>query len=383
MLDSLLDEQEDFSSQTSMDAEGLNTPCSSYLCLGFEKQEQQILELYESNHMPHALIFSGPKGIGKSTFAYRVARFLLKNGIKGDNNQQDSLFGDALPSEPVTSLDVSKDDPVFAKIAAGGHSDFLAIERQIDPRKGTLKAALDVDTIRKVTPFLRMTASDGGWRVVIIDDADTMNRNSQNALLKILEEPPKNTILILITHRIGAMIPTIRSRCRTINFKPLSNENMDILLNKVTGNDLSNDDKAMILSMAEGQISKAIDLYEQEGLEIFTQLLSITSKWPDIHWTDVHHLADQLGRRGQENAYDAFEQSFLWLVNTLTIAKAKNITNLNAPLNQGVFTSMMAHYSLEKWLGICEELNQHFKQAKFANLNKAQAVLRAFSYLKA
>lgn len=380
MLDSSL-EEDGFT--TGVAGEGLDEPRHSNTCLGFDAQEKQILNLYESGQMPHALIFSGPQGIGKSTFAYRVARFLLKNGLKNNDNDQGGLFGETLPSEPLTSLDVNNDDPTFTQVAAGGHSDLLTIERQIDAKKGTRKANLDVDTARKVAPFLRMTASNGGWRVVIIDDADTMNRNAQNALLKILEEPPKNTLLILITHRLGAMIPTIRSRCRTINCQPLSEEHMKTLLNKVAGSTLSNDEENMILSMSAGQIGKAIDLYEQGGLEVLTELLAVFSNWPNFPWVTIHQMADNIGRAGQDNAYQAFEQSFLWLTETMTLAKAKNITSLDKPLNSGVFASMMAHYSLEQWLNICENLKQHFYQARFSNLDKRQAVLRAFAHLSA
>lgn len=383
MLDSLLDN--DFEDNghgfIAAVAEGLKDPRYSDFCIGHQNVEQQILDLYESGQMPHALIFSGPRGIGKATFAYRVGRFLLKQGLK--NSDQGGLFGEALPSEPLTTLDVANDDPVFSKIAAGGHPDFITIERAIDPKKGTRKAALDVDTARKVTPFLRMTSSEGGWRVVIIDDADTMNRNAQNALLKILEEPPKNTILILIAHRIGAMIPTIRSRCRTINFQSLNESHMDQLLDKVAGSALSGDEKAMIMAMAEGQIGKAIDLYENDGLETLQSLIKLCAAWPELPWVEIHHMADQIGRAGQENAYKAFEQSFLWMTSTMTFAKAKGQSALQKPLNQGVFASMMAHYSLEQWLNICENLKEHFERARYANLDKRQAVLAAFSYLDA
>jgi len=383
MLDSLLDDdyEQNSESYNITPLEGLKEPRHSDVCLGHQNIEKQILDLYHNGQMPHAVIFSGPRGIGKSTFAFRTARFLLKHGLKDSN--QGGLFGDALPTEPLTTLDVAKDDPVFSKIAAGGHPDLITIERAIDPRKGTIKEALDVDTARKVTPFLRMTPSEGGWRVVIIDDADTMNRNAQNALLKILEEPPKNTLLILIAHRIGAMIPTIRSRCRTMTFQSLSHTDMDKLLDKVAGAALSGDQKAMIMAMAEGQIGKAIDLYENEGLETLQSLIALCASWPDMPWVDIHHLADQIGRAGQENAYMAFEQFFLWMTSTMTFAKAKGENALQKPLYQGVFSSMMAHYSLEQWLNICENLKEHFERARYANLDKRQAVLAAFSYLDA
>jgi len=139
----------------------------------------------------------------------------------------------------------------------------------------------------------------------------------------------------------------------------------------------------MILSMSDGQIGKAIDLYEQGGLDILSQLIALLSAWPNYDWVAVHHLADQIGRAGQEASYKAFEESFLWAVQTMTLANAKNQSQLDKPLHQGVFASMMAHYSLEQWLDICENLKQHFNQARFANLDKRQAVIAAFSHLSA
>ena len=137
--------------------------------VGHEDCQRKLIDLINSGAMPHALILAGPQGIGKSTFAFRAARFLFKNGTT--DSDQDSLFGGDAPTE-VTSLTVAPDDPIFTKVASGGHPDLLVIERPMDIRKNTQKAHVDVDTARKVAPFLRMTSADGGWRVVIIDDAE-------------------------------------------------------------------------------------------------------------------------------------------------------------------------------------------------------------------
>ena len=178
------------------DPEKLNDPQSMSFCLGHEAQEKLFLDLFEQNAMPHAMIFSGSKGIGKSTMAFRLARFLFKYGHK--NQEEESLFGGEELGQNFTSLDIPDHDPVFSRVASGGHADFLHIRRHYDATKGKLDATLKVEALRTIEPFLRKTSSDGGWRVVIVDDADTMNRNAQNAILKILEEPPQNVLIILI-----------------------------------------------------------------------------------------------------------------------------------------------------------------------------------------
>lgn len=163
-------------------------------CIGHETLEQHLLSAISDGKVPHGLMFTGIKGIGKATFAHRLAKFLLTHDKGGLNDDAGAgLFGDALP-EPefsYTSLDTDPEATDVKLYLASAHPDALTVERPYDDAKDRYKDAIDVESVRKIEPFLRMTASDGGWRIVVIDDADTMNRNSQNALLKILEEPPK------------------------------------------------------------------------------------------------------------------------------------------------------------------------------------------------
>ncbi len=355
--------------------EGLVTPRLSNFFVGHGNCEKKLVNLINSGAMPHALIFAGPQGIGKSTFAFRAARCLFKNGTT--DSAQDSLFGSDAPAE-VTSLTVAQDDPVFTKVASGGHPDLLVIERPMDVRKNTQKAHVDVDTARKVAPFLRMTSADGGWRVVIIDDADTMNRNAQNALLKILEEPPSNTVLMLVCHRLGAMIPTIRSRCRVLHFNPLDEAELDALMTRQVGASLSTQDKQIVRFLSQGSMSKTQQLIDNGGIEMAHKVLGMMESWPNFNFVDVHHLADQSGRAGQESNFDTIESVFKTVFETLVFAKAKGEGSLTDLLSNNVFSTLLNHYSLEGLTEICDKLREHFATARFSNLDKRQAVLGAF-----
>jgi DNA polymerase-3 subunit delta' len=363
---------------SSAEPEGLDEARHSTLSLGHQAVEQKLLDLINSGAMPHAIIFSGQGGIGKSTMAFRLARYMLKHGTP--DAAQDSLFGDAPAA--ATSLDVAKDDPTFAKVAAGGHPDFLSIERPLDPKKGTAKKNLDVETARKVAPFLRMTSSNGGWRVVIIDDADSMNRNAQNALLKILEEPPKDALLILVCHRLGAMIPTIRSRCRVMHFDPLDADTFAQLMDREIGNTLSTDEKALLNSLSNGSIGTAKKIIDTKGLETAQSVLNILDSWPNFNKVDIHHLSDQAGRAGNDNAFKNIERLFLQLTEQIIFTKARNRPQLNAPFDKPAYTTMLNDYDLQKWLEIFDTLKAHFDQAQFANLDKRLAIILAFNLLK-
>ena len=377
----LEEEQEDdiFGSYEPEEPDGLQPPRYSTLCLGHEQVEIKLLDLINSGNMPHAVIFLGPVGIGKSTMAFRLARYLLKHGTA--DSAQDSLFGDA-PLE-ATSLDVVANDPVFTKVAAGGHPDLLTLEYSLEPKKVGKQADIDVYTARKVAPFLRMTSADGGWRVVIIDNADRLNRNAQNALLKILEEPPSNALLILVTHRLGAMIPTIRSRCRTINFEPLKEDALSQLMQQEIGNTISRDDQALLSAITGGSMGLAQKFVETGGLETTQTILGLLERWPDFNKVEIHHLAESVGRQGQDAAFDNIELVFLWIAEQIIFAKAKGEGGTpSAPLDKGFITSMRNTYTLPQWLEIFENLKAHFAQARFSNLDKKQAVLHAFNLIK-
>ena len=252
----------------------------------------------------------------------------------------------------------------------------------MDERKGIQKSNINVETARKVAPFLRMTSADGGWRVVIIDDADTMNRNAQNALLKILEEPPSNALLILVTHRLGAMIPTIRSRCHVLNFAPLDEAELSMLMHKEVGNSLNKDDMALLNFMAEGSIGRAQSIIQSSGLETAQKVLSIFETAPKFNWVDIHSLSDQAGKAGQDKAFKNMGAIFARVYEALTFAKARGQDSLPAPINHNVYKEMLARYSLEELTNLYDEIKAHFNQAEFANLDKRQAVIGAFNIIK-
>ncbi len=371
-----LEEEYDVDDFHSEAPEGLKEPRHSTFFIGHDDAEQEAISLINSGAMPHAIILSGLEGIGKSTFAFRLARAMLKHGL---SDNQDSMFDDA-PAE-LTSLDVAFDDPIFSKVAAGGHPDFLTIERPIDPKKDTRKNNIDVETARKVAPFLRKTASDGGWRVVLIDDANTMNRNAQNAILKILEEPPKNTLLILVTHRLGAMIPTIRSRCRVLNFKPLDNETLTQLMQKEVGSSLNAYDTDILNFLAQGSIGLAHDILQSEGIETAKKIFSLFEQYPDFDWVAIHHLSDQVGRAGQEKTFKNIAHIFNSIFESLCFAKAREQNNLPAPLDAKVYKMLLSRYGLEELAQKHEEVKNHFNQVNFANLDKRQGILAAFNII--
>ena len=176
---------------------------------GHEPAEKELLSAFASGRLPHGLLITGPHGVGKATLAFRFARFLLSQGAAPSAG---GLFAPAVPS----SLALPPEHPVFRRVASSGHADLLTVERGIDPKRKRERTEIVVDDTRAIAAFLRLTPAEGGWRIVVVDTADEMNRNAANAVLKILEEPPSRALLILVSDNPGRLLPTIRSRCRRL-----------------------------------------------------------------------------------------------------------------------------------------------------------------------
>ncbi len=355
--------------------EGLSDPRHSTFCIGHESQEKLFLELHKKKVMPHALIFSGLEGIGKTTMAFRLARFLLKHG-KDDAADAGLFGGDALPQE-ITSLDVSADDPVFARVASGGHADLLHIARHYDDAKGKLDKALKVEALRKIEPFLRKTSSEGGWRIVLIEDADTMNRSAQNAILKILEEPPANVLIVLVAHRPGMLIPTIRSRARVIPFEPLSAENMQDLL-KRQGVSLSIGDMDALADISEGSIGQALKYAEEGGLDMLTKVLGYLDQAPNYNWEEIHKLANSLGVAAQDKEYRLFTEMMQWVFRKMLFLKSRGHSALPSYMDKDGARHIYTQYSIEKLVDVTDALKNHFDRIEYANLDRRDAVRSAF-----
>ncbi|MET0469591.1 MAG: DNA polymerase III subunit delta', partial [Xanthobacteraceae bacterium] len=194
------------------DAEGVEprAPRETTVLHGHAEAERALLEAYRGRRFHHAWLIAGPAGIGKATLAYRMARFVLAHPDPRTPAVQRA-----------TSLHVDTDHPVARRIAAQAHGDLLVLERTVNEKTNKLRQDIQVDDVRRTVTFFGSTAGEGGWRVAIVDAVDELNREGANALLKILEEPPRRAVLLLVSHSAARVLPTIRSRCRLLALRPL------------------------------------------------------------------------------------------------------------------------------------------------------------------
>ncbi|HEX3916018.1 MAG TPA: DNA polymerase III subunit delta' [Caulobacteraceae bacterium] len=258
----------------------LALPRDVALLEGHEGPERAFLDALERGRLHHAWLLVGPEGVGKATFAYRAARRLLG----------------ARPEPAYGVLGADPEDPVFRQVAGRAHPDLMVLER--DDPDAKARKSIPVDEARALPEFFSKSPGRAAYRVAIIDTADDLNPNAANAVLKTLEEPPERGVLFLISHRPGALLPTIRSRCRRLAFSPPPAELVAPWV--AAQGDMSLEDALRCLAMARGGPGRALRLAASKALDIDDAARELVDRLPAVDRSAAQALAD--GFRGAEGA---------------------------------------------------------------------------------
>jgi DNA polymerase III subunit delta' len=249
---------------------------------GHREAEASLLNAYRSGRIPHAWLIGGAAGIGKATLAYRMARFVLahRNPLSSEVQDAETLFVD--PS-----------DPVARHVAAGAHGGLLTLERTLND-KGVLRTVITVDETRETIPFFGSTAAVEGWRVCIVDTVDELNPNAANALLKVLEEPPRQSLFLLVSHAPARVLPTILSRCRKLPLRPLATD--DVIRAAAQAAQISVDDPALTeaAEAAEGSVARALTLLGGDALKLQQRTAALLASLPRVDPRELHALGEAL-----------------------------------------------------------------------------------------
>ncbi|HEY4775546.1 MAG TPA: DNA polymerase III subunit delta' [Xanthobacteraceae bacterium] len=262
------------------------------LC-GHCEAEQALLGAYRSTRMPHAWLIGGPPGIGKATLAYRMARFVLAHPDPG-----------APAVRAAQSLAVAPEHPVARRVAALAHGDLLALERT-EGESGALRTVITVDQVRRTVAFFGSTAGEGGWRVCVVDSADELKYpEASNALLKMLEEPPRRALFLIVSHAPGRLLATIRSRCRRLMLRPLAVE--DVIEAAAAALAVEADaDLRRAAALADGSVARAIKLCDPTSFALRERLAGLLDRLPHSDPRELHALGDSLSR-AHEGAFETF-----------------------------------------------------------------------------
>ena len=322
--------------------EGFAHPRETHALLGQEAALGRVARALRSGRVPSAWLITGAPGIGKATLAYRIARYLLAYGAT-DKGPED--------------LSVPEDQTTARQVAAGSHPGLLVLKRAINPKTGKLMTVLAVDEIRRLANFFGMTSGAGGWRVAIVDTADDMNDNAANALLKMLEEPPGDAMLLLLSNTPGRLLPTIRSRCQRLELRPLD----DASLQKMLARELpetSAAERAALARLSGGSIGAALTLAAGDGAALAQEADRLIDQAREPDLLALLTLGEKLWR-----IRDGLEQFGEFLTQSLS-------DRIRAKAHGG-------HPGLERWVALLSRIEQGFGRATGLHLEPRQVVLTA------
>jgi DNA polymerase-3 subunit delta' len=273
---------------------------------------------------------------------------------------------------------VPADCGVFRRVASGGHADLLAVERAYDPRRRRLRSEIVVDETREIAAFLRLTAAEGGWRIVVVDGADEMNRSAANALLKILEEPPRRGLLLLVAHSPGRLLPTIRSRCRRFPMTQLPSSIVLRLLEAYRPG-LPQAQSTALAALADGSIGRALELTDAGGIELYQTILALLSCEQGVDPAALHTLADRLARGEADNDYRAVEELLSHLLGEIAVCAANGHSRRRPhPESDQVLHRLGARAPAARWAELREQVAATFARSDTLNLDRKQTILGAF-----
>jgi DNA polymerase III subunit delta' len=273
--------------------------------IGHKAAEAEMLGAYRGGRLAHAWLIGGPRGVGKATLAWRFARFVLANP---DPN--------ARAAQEANDLGIDPRRQAARLLAALAHPDFALIRREWLPDRKRFGTEIRVEDARSALQVFQMSAAFGGWRVCIVDCAEDLNRSSANALLKMIEEPPQRSLILIVSHRPGRLLPTIRSRCRRIKLDPLSEDEIVAAI-AALGPPWSEADPAAIAKAARrasGSVREALARLSPDAEAVDALIDSTIHRLPRPDPRAVLKLADALADREAAEAYDAFHRELYdWL----------------------------------------------------------------------
>ena len=260
------------------------------MIVGQGRAVEQFATAWASRRLHHAWLLAGPKGVGKASFAHAAARRVLADA--------------AGPPFDLPGIETEDDHPIVKLVEASSHPDMRWLERLVNEKTGNLARNISVDQVRELGEFMSMTAALSPWRVAVIDTVDELETSGANALLKILEEPPANTLFFLVSHAAGRLLPTIRSRCRRLDFQKLDDDAMTSIL-ATDAPDVAAAERQRIVAMSFGSAGRALAFAELGLAKLEDAALAILRQGDPTN-ARRSDLAAELGRKGAAERYAAF-----------------------------------------------------------------------------
>jgi len=346
--------------------EGAPHPRHTAHLLGQSSAEQDFLASFNHGRLHHGWLITGPRGVGKATLAWRLARFLLATP------DADGMFA----PPPLTTLDIPQNHPVLSRTIALSEPRLFLLRRPWDEKAERLRAEITVDEVRKMKSYFALSAADGGQRVAIIDSVDDMNTNAANALLKLLEEPPARVTLFLISHQPARLLPTIRSRCRALRAAPLSPTDLSDALTQA-GGEVAREDRVALAELAGGSVGAAFEMTNLDGLKLYTALIRLMSTLPRLDRPMALALADQGAKRGAEAQFDLIVSLIDLFLSRLARAGNLHLLPPEAARSESALIERLSPnmQAGRAWADLAQTLGNRARRGRAVNLDPAALLL--------
>lgn len=274
---------------------GAPHPRFAQTLVGHAAAEEALLSAYRSEKLAHAWLIGGPEGIGKATLAWRFARFLLARPDPSAAEVRDAR-----------DLSVDLEAHAVRQATALAHPDLAVLRRNWNPQSKNFYSEIRVEDVRHALQLFQKSAGAGGWRICIVDSADDLNRAGANALLKMIEEPPPRSLFLIVAHKPGQVLPTIRSRCRRLSLERLPPADIAAVVAGLGDpwRGLAPADVAGAAARANGSVREALKRVDPEAGEIGAMIEAAIAQLPDADFRDIHRLADAVSARGAGDSFD-------------------------------------------------------------------------------
>lgn len=334
-------------------------PRQSEKLYGHGEALAKMLADWREGTLAHGWLISGAKGTGKATLAYHFARAVLSG--------EDPEY-------------ITSEHKVFRRVVAGSHADLLVVEPKFDEKKDEKAREISVEQAREIAQFLSLTPGESAWRVVIIDAVDQLNVAGANAILKILEEPPKQSVILLISHNPGRLLPTIRSRCRALRLRALDIKEFNAVM-RMAMPMLDAEEVRGLWQLSDGSPGVAMALHEAEAMALYGEVVQLLSAAPALDANSLHRFAEKMGTGRVHGNWQLFTHMMLCLLGRVALAASGKPPEPISEEEQMVLGGLSRLHPAHVWAGKWQQVAEQFLLAEKLHLDYKQVILVFFHSL--
>ena len=346
--------------------------------IGHSSQKLSFLSSFANNRLPQCWLLAGDMGIGKASFAWLIAKFLLTTKYQPADLKID------LNETNINSILEPQSGSTLNRIISGSEQRVYIVRREYNEKRKAFFKNISIEDVRKLQSYCSLSIADGGKRIIIIDTADDLNKSSSNALLKLLEEPPKNTIFLLVSHQPNLLLPTIKSRCQKLSFSNLDQTDLGAVLTAI-GCKIKPSDEVSLSILSKGSAGAACRLINSNCINLYRDILNLASSLPNLNTNKILQLSQNYFAKAKPSEFEIFiemmQHFFSRLCKTgvmqkpvlpsVTDNEAKIMKSLCPNLKSARLWSEAANISLAK-------LNKGY----LLNIDIESLILDAFIYLE-